>query len=91
MGKIMPLELLASIKGATSSDAVNELFEVIRKAVPDENMGEPQRMDHPEAVPVSGLRSDEIGESSETEREIIVKNFPAEKNGFLVVPKVIEE
>ena len=34
MSKIMPLDLLSSIKGARSSEAVEELFNVIRKAVP---------------------------------------------------------
>jgi Asp-tRNA(Asn)/Glu-tRNA(Gln) amidotransferase C subunit len=91
MGKIMPLELLASIKGATSSDAVNELFDVIRKAVPERRNGEIHPMDDMDAVEVRDLRSDEIAESSKIEREIIKKNFPDEKKGFLVVPKVIED
>ena len=90
MGKIMPLELLASIKGASSSDAVNELFEVIRKAVPEKSKIEKHREDD-HAVPLDNLRRDEIAESSEKEREIIKRNFPSEKNGYLVVPKVIED
>jgi Asp-tRNA(Asn)/Glu-tRNA(Gln) amidotransferase C subunit len=92
MEKIMPLELLASIKGASSSEAVNELFEVIRRAVPEEDQQEElQEMYQSEAVSVDHLRDDKVAESSETEKEIIRKNFPGEKNGFLIVPKVIED
>jgi len=88
----MPLEILASIKGATSSDAVNELFEVIRKAVPNEG-----RSSGTQEVPATGgisldeLRRDEVVESPENQRKLIIKNFPSEKNGYLVVPKVIED
>ena len=35
MSKIMPLDILSNIKGARSSEAVNELFNVIKKAVPN--------------------------------------------------------
>ena len=36
----MPLEVLSSIKGAESSEAVNELFKVIKEAVPETNKGD---------------------------------------------------
>ena len=88
----MPLELLASIKGATSSEAVNDLFELIRKAVPEEGQQEEREELHlSEAVGIDHLRGDEVAESSEIEKEIIRKNFPGEKKGYLVVPKVIED
>lgn len=92
MEKIMPLELLASIKGATSSEAVDELFDVIRKAVPKERAASGTR----EVLATGGisldeLRSDEVVECPVNERELIRKNFPSEKNGYLVVPKVIED
>jgi Asp-tRNA(Asn)/Glu-tRNA(Gln) amidotransferase C subunit len=90
MDKIMPLDLLSSIKGARSSEAVNELFNVIKKAVPDnqEDTG-PDPVEN--AVVIEDLRGDTIERCGEDEKELIRKNFPKEKNGFLVVPKVIEE
>jgi len=107
MDKIMPLDLLSSIKGAGSSGAVNELFEVIKRAVPDkkgdnapeekgEHEADPQMapakdadMDH--AVFVESLREDTIVRCGDMEKELIKKNFPKQKNGFLVVQKVMED
>jgi aspartyl/glutamyl-tRNA(Asn/Gln) amidotransferase C subunit len=90
MEKTMPLDLLSSIKGARSSEAINELFKVIMKAVPDN-----QRVDSFEvganALFVNELRNDEVLRCDEDQKELIRQNFPEEKNGFLVVPKVIEE
>ena len=92
MEKIMPLEVLASIKGATSSEAVDELFDVIRKAVPEEGTSSGKREVRAIAgVSLDELRSDEVAESPVNERELIRKNFPNEKNGYVVVPKVIED
>lgn len=90
MSKIMPLDLLSSIKGARSSEAVNELFNVIKRAVP-ENEGNITSDKDVEAVSLDSLRSDIIERCPEIEKNIIKKNFPKEKNGFLVVPKVIED
>lgn len=90
MSKIMPLALLSSIKGARSSEAVEELFETIRKAVPvggSDNESETNA----EAVSLEDLRSDQIERCPEHEKELIRKNFPESKNGFLVVSKVIED
>lgn len=87
----MPLDLLSSIKGAGSSEAVNELFEVIKRAVP-ENIGDHEHdTGFGDVVPLDSLRSDEVASCPETEKSLIRKNFPEEKNGFLVVPKVIED
>lgn len=86
----MPLDLLASIKGARSSEAVNELFNVIKRAVP-ENEGDITPDINIDAVSLDSLRSDIIKRCPEIEKELIKKNFPKEKNGFLVVPKVIED
>ncbi len=86
----MPLDLLSSIKGARSSEAVDKLFGVIKKAVPD-NKGDGIPESNADAVSVEGLRSDVIERCPEKEKELIRKNFPREKNGFLVVPKVIED
>lgn len=90
MSKIMPLDLLSSIKGARSSEAVEELFDVIRKAVPT-NEGETTFETNVEAVSLEDLRSDRVERCPESEKEIIKKNFPESNNGFLVVPKVIED
>jgi Asp-tRNA(Asn)/Glu-tRNA(Gln) amidotransferase C subunit len=90
MSKIMPLDLLSSIKGARSSEAVNELFNSIKRAVP-ENEGDIIPDTDVDAVSLDSLRSDSIERCPEIEKELIKKNFPKEKNGFLVVPKVIED
>jgi len=86
----MPLDLLSSIKGARSSEAVNELFKTIKRAAP-ENKGDNTSDTEVEAVFLEGLRNDSIERCPEKEKEIIKKNFPKEKNGFLVVPRVIED
>jgi Asp-tRNA(Asn)/Glu-tRNA(Gln) amidotransferase C subunit len=90
MSKIMPLELLSSIKGARSSEAVNELFNVIIRAVPEKE-GDITSDTDDEAVSLESLRSDSIERCPEIEKEFIKNNFPKEKNGYLVVPKVIED
>jgi Asp-tRNA(Asn)/Glu-tRNA(Gln) amidotransferase C subunit len=90
MSKIMPLDLLSSIKGARSSEAVKELFNVIKKAVPAKE-GDTTPETKLDAVSIEDLRSDNIERCPEIEKEIIKKNFPKEKNGFLVVQKVIED
>ena len=86
----MPLDLLSSIKGARSSDAVNEMFSVIKGAVP-ENAGGISTDTDMDAVSLDTLRSDTIERCPEIEKGLIIRNFPKEKNGFLVVPKVIED
>ena len=90
MSKIMPLDLLSSIKGARSSNAVNELFSVINKAVPSRE-GEITFETNSEAVSIEDLRSDRIERCPDIEKELIRNNFPEEKDGYLVVPKVIED
>jgi aspartyl/glutamyl-tRNA(Asn/Gln) amidotransferase C subunit len=91
MEKIMPLELLASIKGARSSEDVAELFSVILKAVPDDGGEDTQRPVMEQAVTVENLRNDEVRECPAAQKEIIRANFPEQKDGFLVVPKVIDD
>lgn len=90
MEKTMPLDLLSSIKGAQSSEAVNELFNVIQRAIPDNQKTVSFDMEA-NAVAINELRPDVIASCEEDQKELIRKNFPAEKNGFLVVPKVIED
>ncbi len=90
MEKIMPLELLSSIEGARSSEAITELFNVIRKASTD-NREEASPETGLDIISVESLRGDQVEPCPGDEKRIIRQNFPAEKNGFLVVPKVIED
>ena len=86
----MPLDLLSSIKGARSSEAINELFNVIKNAAPTRE-GDILFETNVDAVSIEDLRNDIIERCPEIEKELIKKNFPKEKNGFLIVPKVIED
>ena len=87
----MPLDLLSSIKGASSSEAVTELFKVISEAVPEKISRNKEQPGKDHVVRVESLRSDESKECPEKVKEIIRNNFPKQKNGFLVVPKVIDD
>lgn len=81
----MTVDVLSSIKGAKESEAVNQLFEVIKNANV-EKAGSKLN-----AVEINDLREDVVVKSSDLERQIIKDNFPKQKNGFLVVDKIIEE
>ena len=85
----MTVDVLSSIKGAKPSESVNKLFDVIRNAHPTNNNAANNVNNN--AVSVSDLREDVVIESSIIEREIIRENFPNEKDGYLVVSKVIED
>ena len=84
----MTVDILSSIKGAQPSESVNQLFEVIKNAVPS-NTNAVNNINGI-SVSVSDLREDVVVESSEIEKQLIIENFPNKKNGFLVVAKVIE-
>lgn len=88
MSKIMTVDILSSIKGAQPSEAVNKLFDVIKNANSNNNS---INTNHNNAVTIDDLRSDVVIDSSSIEKAIIIENFPKEKNGYLVVSKVIEE
>ena len=88
MSKIMTVDILSSIKGAQPSEAVNKLFEEIKNANPTTN-NSLNNVNH-NAVLINDLREDVVVESSVVERQIIKENFPTEKEGYLVVAKVIE-
>lgn len=88
MSKTMTLDVLSSIKGAKSSKVVDDLFEVIKKGHVSENSAVSNQNN---AVSIDNLRPDTVIVSSEEERNLIIENFPNEKNRYLVVPKVIEE
>jgi len=87
MSKIMPVDILSSIKGAKSSEAVDKLFDVIKNAETHSNSSNQNAKN---AVSLNDLRDDVIEHSSEMTKEIIKENFPKEKDGYLVVSKVIE-
>ena len=89
MSKIMTVDVLSSIKGAQPSEAVNRLFEVIKNANSTNNNS--FNNNHNNCVSLNDLRDDVVIESSTIEKQIIIENFPKEKNGYLVVSKVIEE
>ena len=88
MSKIMTVDILSSIKGAQPSEAVGKLFEVIKSANKTNNSF---NNNHNKAVSLDDLREDFVVDSSQVEKQIIIENFPKEKNGYLVVSKVIEE
>ena len=87
MSKIMTVDILSSIKGAQPSEAVDKLFEVIKNA----NTTNTTSNNFNNAVSLDNLREDIVIDSSATEKQIIIENFPKEKNNYLVVSKVIEE
>ena len=88
MNKTMTVDILSSIKGAQPSESVNQLFDVIKNAIPTNNTTL-NNVNH-NCVLVNNLREDVVIESSAIERQIIVENFQNKKNCFLVVAKVIE-
>ncbi|MDO3695816.1 hypothetical protein QVZ41_13280 [Wenyingzhuangia sp. chi5] len=87
MSKIMPVDILSSIKGAKSSEAVDKLFDVIKNAEINSNSSNQNTKN---AVSIDDLRADVVENSSEITKQIIRENFPKEKDGYLVVSKVIE-
>ncbi|MDO5971577.1 hypothetical protein Q4Q35_17370 [Flavivirga aquimarina] len=84
----MTVDVLSSIKGAQPSEAVSKLFDVIKNAQTTNN--NPFNNNHNNSVSLDNLREDEVIESSALEKQIIKDNFPKEKNGYLVVSKVID-
>jgi Asp-tRNA(Asn)/Glu-tRNA(Gln) amidotransferase C subunit len=87
----MSLEVLSNIKDATSSESVDKLFGKVRAAVSGQNKVDFVELMMDSAVSLNDLRDDVVIESSESERQTIIDNFPVVKNNYLVVPKVIEE
>lgn len=90
MSKIMTVDVLSSIKGAKPSEAVNQLFDVIKNAHLTNNHSNTTNVNY-NAVSLDDLREDVVVQSPVEERQIIKENFPKEKNGYLVVAKVIED
>lgn len=86
---MMTVDILSSIKGAQPSEAVNKLFEAIKNANSTNNNS--FNKNHNNAVSLDDLRDDVVINSPNIEKQLIIENFPKEKNGYLVVAKVIEE
>ena len=76
----MTVDILSSIKGAQPSEAVNKLFDVIKKAQLTNN-NSLNNVNY-NCVSINDLREDVVIESSPMEKEIIIENFPKEKNGY---------
>ncbi|MDD7886497.1 hypothetical protein [Flavivirga sp. 57AJ16] len=89
MSKIMTVDVLSSIKGAQPSEAVSKLFDVIKNAQATNNTSSFNN-NHNNGVSLNNLRDDVVIESSALEKQIIKDNFPKEKDGYLVVSKVID-
>lgn len=87
----MTLDVLSSIKGAKASEAVNELFKVIKNARTGEEGDNLLDSNISNVASLEDLRSDNVINSTEEEKKLIKDNFPKEKGGYLVVQKVIEE
>ncbi|WP_372795702.1 hypothetical protein [Lutibacter sp.] len=85
----MTVDILSSIKGAQPSETVNKLFDVIKNAQVTNNNSLNNVNNN--CVSVNDLREDVVIESSAIEKQIIIENFPKEKNGYLVVSQVIED
>ena len=88
MSELTSLEILTNMKDAVVSESVGRLFGMVRTANLERDGVE---FFATNAVTTNDLREDIAIETSETERQIIVDNFPLSKNNYLVVPKVIEE
>jgi len=91
MSKLMSLEILSNIKDAKPSQSVEKLFDTVRDVASGQSDVDFIVLMADSAVEINELREDKAIESTETERKIIIENFPLEKNNYLVVPKVIEE
>lgn len=88
MSKIMTVDVLSSIKDAKPSESVNQLFDVIKNASTATTSSTNNLQT---VVSLDDLREDEIIHSSEIEKQLIIENFPKQKNRYLVVSKIIEE
>lgn len=86
--KTMTLDVLSSIKGASSSKVIENIFQSIKNV----NVEGLQKSNYNQTKTAftKELREDVVVLSSELEKEIIRKGFPKQKNGYLVVQKIID-
>lgn len=83
----MTVDILSSIKGAKESESVIKLFDVIKNSKSIENNF---AVDN-NSISIDNLREDVVIDSPQSEKDIIIENFPKQKKGYLVVKRVIEE
>ena len=88
MNGLTSLEILSNIEGATSSEAIEQFFETIRSITAEKKTI--NRLSG-NAISTEDLREDIVVEASDLEKQIIIDNFPEQKNNYLVVTKVMEE
>ena len=79
--------MLSNIEGATSSEAIEQLFDTLRNAATEKEVN----LLAGNAITTENLREDRVVEVSAVEKQLIIDNFPKQKDNYLVVPKVIEE
>jgi Asp-tRNA(Asn)/Glu-tRNA(Gln) amidotransferase C subunit len=91
MEKFMPLELLSTIKGAKSSEPIEKLFDIVRNADAGQETESSIDLISNHLVAVDKLREDIVKDTTSVEKQIILDNFPNQKNNYLVVHRVIEE
>ncbi|MDR0795886.1 MAG: hypothetical protein LBE79_07560 [Tannerella sp.] len=91
MEKFMSLEVLSNIKGADASESIEKLFDMVHNAETGQEMIHAMDLHSNHIVAVDDLRADIVEDASSEEKQIILDNFPNQKNNYLVVPKVIEE
>ena len=91
MDELTSLEMLSNIKGATSSEAIEQFFETLRNAATEKNKADLIDLLSGNAISSEELREDVAVETSAIEKQLIIDNFPKQKDNYLVVPKVIEE
>ena len=83
--------MLSNIEGATSSEAIEQLFDTLRKAEAGNNTFDEINLLAGNAISSETLREDIAIGASAVEKQLIMDNFPKQKDNYLVVPKVIEE
>ena len=83
--------MLSNIEGATSSEAVEQLFDTLRNAVAENKCVDFINILSGNAISTEDLREDRVVEASALEKQLIIANFPKQKDNYLIVPKVIEE
>ena len=91
MQELISLENLSNIEGATTLEAVEQLFETLRLVETGSNKDDFISLSSGIVMTTDDLREDRVVESSDVEKRLIIENFPSQKNNYLIVPKVIEE
>ena len=83
--------MLSNIAGATSSEAVEQLFDTLRNTATENDKEMDVNRLSVNTISSENLREDKVVEASDVERQLIIANFPKQKDNYLVVPKVMEE